>query len=111
MIELREVLKARADWAGWGWHDCDDGSVELENWSPAGENIIVTLDGKDIVREMGRYSAGFDVDEHVELWVDSRGKNGVPGSIRELVKDAEAIDKMLQELADALAEVEDDDDA
>ena len=51
------------------------------------------------------------MDEHVELWVDSRGKNGVPGSIRELVKDAEAIDKMLQELADALAEVEDDDDA
>ena len=36
---------------------------------------------------------------------------GVPSSIRELVEDAEDIDKMLEELADALAEVEDDDDS
>lgn len=98
MIELREVLKARADWAGWGWHDCDDGSVELENWSPAGENIIVTLDGKDIVREMGRYSAGFDVDEHVEPLVEIRGTRGVPDSITVLVQDALEIEKMLDDL-------------
>ena len=57
------------------------------------------------------YAAYFDVDEHVELWVNGRGKNGVPSRIRELVEDAEAIDKMLQELAAALAEVEDDDDS
>lgn len=98
MIELREVLKARADWAGWGWHDCDDGSVELENWSPAGENIIVTLDGKDIVRDMGRYSAGFDVDEHVEPLVEIRGTRGVPDSITVLVQDALEIEKMLDDL-------------
>lgn len=98
MIELKEVLKARADWAGWSWHECDDGSIELENWSPAGEDIIVTLPGKDIVREMSRYSADFDVDEHVEPLVEVRGTNGVPDSILVLVQDALEIEKMLDDL-------------
>ena len=58
-------------------------------------------------------SVYFDVDEHVEMWIEARrnGVRGVPSSIRELVEDAEDIDKMLEELADALAEVEDDDDS
>lgn len=99
MIELKEVLEARADWAGWGWHECDDGSIDLENWSPAGENIIVTLAGKDIVREMLRYSADFDVDEHVAPLVEIRGTRGVPESISVLVMDALEIEKMLDDLA------------
>jgi hypothetical protein len=48
----------------------------------------------------------FDHDEHAEMWVEGRGKNGVPGTIRQLLDDAEAIDKMLQDLAAALAETE-----
>lgn len=99
MIELKEVLEARADWAGWGWHECDDGSIELENWSPAGENIIVTLAGKDIVEEMTRYSEGFDVDEHVAPLVEIRGTRGVPDSILVLVEDAKEIEEMLDDLA------------
>lgn len=108
MIELKEVLEARADWAGWGWHECDDGSIELENWSPAGENIIVTLAGKDIVREMLRYSADFDVDEHVAPLVEIRGTRGVPDSILVLVEDAKEIEEMLDDLAGYFQSVEAD---
>ena len=36
------------------------------------------------------------------MWVDGRGKNGVPSTIRELLVDAEAIQKHLTETADAL---------
>ena len=103
----REVCE-RLDWSV---HEYEDGSVDLEKYSPAGEDFVFGASSENFIREVKKYAAYFDVDKHVELWVDSRGKNGVPGSIRELVKDAEAIDKMLQELADALAEVEDDDDA
>lgn len=55
-----------------------------------------------------KYAADFDPDEHIEMWVMARhnGAKGVP-SIRELVHDAEDIDKMLQELAAALQEAED----
>jgi len=102
VIELKEVLEAGADWAGWGWHECDDGSIELENWSPAGENLIVTLKGKDIVREMTRYSADFDVDEHVAPLVEIKGTRGVPDSILVLVEDAKEIEEMLDTLAGRL---------
>lgn len=49
------------------------------------------------------YANDFDADEHAAMWIEARGKvNGVPDSIRELIKDAEAIKEMLNELADAL---------
>ena len=49
----------------------------------------------------------FDIDEHVETWIGAKknGTAGVPSAVT-LVRDATAIDKMLEELADALAEVE-----
>ena len=52
-------------------------------------------------------AADFDPDEHIEMWIEAR-KNGVRGvpSTRELLHDAEDIDKMLQELASALREAE-----
>ena len=95
----------------WTVHECKDGSVELEKYSPAGEDFVFGVSSDRFVEEVKEYAAYFDVDEHVELWVDGRGKHGVPFRVRELVEDAEAIDKMLQELAAALAEVEDDEDA
>ena len=49
MPDLKAALKRRAEKLEWNWKDCDDGSVELETWSPAGEDIIVELPGEDIV--------------------------------------------------------------
>lgn len=83
-----------------------DGRVELQKYSPAGEdfNICVGVEGfPDAVAE---YAAEFDIDEHIGMWIEAKrsGTSGVP-SARELVHDAEDIDKMLQELAIALAEI------
>ena len=94
----------------WSVHEYKDGSVDVAKQSPAGEDFSFGVSSENFVEEVKMYAAYFDVDEHVELWVNGRGKNGVPSRIRERVEDAEAIDKMLQELAAALAEVEDDDD-
>ena len=107
MVELKEILKAKADQLGWGWHEYDDGSIELENWSPAGEDIVVTLAGKDIAEEMVKYSSDFDVDEHVEPLVAIRGTRGVPSSISVIVTDALEIEKMLDELACGVVLAED----
>lgn len=89
----------------WHFHRCSDGSVELESWSPAGENIVVDIEGKDIPAEVAEYAEDFDPDEHAEMWVEGRGKRGVPSSIRELIDDANDIKEMLKTLADALATV------
>lgn len=52
---------------------------------------------------INEYADDFDPDEHIEMWIEAR-KNGVAGvpTTRELVHDAEAIQKMLKELAEAL---------
>ena len=80
-----------------------DGRVELEKYSPAGEDFLVCLDVENFPKAVREYAAGFDIDEHIEMWIEARhnGVSGVP-STRELVEDAEAIDAMLKELAEAL---------
>lgn len=73
---------------------------EIEFYSPAGEDVIVTIfhDGTDksFADAFSSYSADFDPDEHAEMWVEGRGKNGVPSSIRELIEDADAISDILR---------------
>ena len=100
----REVCENR----DWSVTVFDAGTVELEKYSPAGEDFIVAVDAENFVENVKKYAADFDPDEHIEMWVMARhnGAKGVP-SIRELVHDAEDIDKMLQELAAALQEAED----
>lgn len=80
--------------------------VSFYKYSPAGEDFgfdIYFEDITDIPDEVGKFYNSFDIDEHIEMWIEARrnGTSGVP-STRTLVKDAEDIDKMLDELSDAL---------
>lgn len=82
----------------------NDGRVEIETTSPAGEDFIICVDVENFAESVAEYAANFDIDEHIEMWIEARnnGVRGVP-STRELVHDAEDIDAILQELADALS--------
>ena len=91
-----------------GWHCNERNYVELEKYSPAGEDfsMIIDFDMSDPVDsfldKLKEYSEHFEVDEHVEMWLPSRGKGGCPGSISELVEDAESIKDMIVELWEIL---------
>lgn len=89
----------------------DDGRVEIEKYSPAGEEFSVCVDIEDFPQSVQWFADVFDQDEHIEMWIGARqsGVSGVP-STRELVEDAAAIAEMLQELADALCNVDDEGD-
>lgn len=91
------------------WRVTSDGygNIELEKYSPAGEDFIITVGEEGFLDNVKAYSASFDKDEHIEMWIEARrsGTRGVP-SARELVEDAQAIDDMLRELACALFEAE-----
>ena len=80
--------------------------IELEQYSPAGEDFIFSVSADNFVDDIKEYAANFDPDEHIEMWVTAKYNGGkdIP-SIRELVEDADAIDKMLQELAIAMCEL------
>jgi len=91
---------------GWRCIKDEDGTLELNQTSPTGEDFWFSIDGVDIPVEVAEYADDFDVNEHVGMYVETRGMQGVPRSIRTLVEDAEAIQKMLDELAEALVTVQ-----
>lgn len=104
---MNDIYRAICEKLDWSVTDTGDGNIELEKYSPAGEDFSITVGAEGFVDNVKAYAASFDKDEHIEMWIKARssGTRGVP-STRELVKDAEAIDKMLQELAAALQEAE-----
>lgn len=78
--------------------------VEIRKYSPAGEDFSICIDKDgDFVGQIEDYADNFDVDEHVEMWVEAK-KNGVSGvpSISDLVDDAKDIRDMLYELVNAV---------
>lgn len=80
--------------------------AELEQYTPAGEDWIVTIwfSGTDssFADAFAEYASDFDVDEAVEIWIPNRGKNGVPASVSTLLEDAEWKQDTLEECAIAL---------
>ena len=98
MRAYKEYLKVIED-CGWKVNVMDS-EIEIENWSPAGEDLVEYLrKDLDIYEQFCDISLNFDVDEHVEMWIELRGTRGVPSSISELVKDAEEIEDMYSILA------------
>lgn len=91
-----------------GWHCEEKNYIELEKYSPAGEDFSMIIDFDidspvdSFLENLKEYSEDFDIDEHVEMWMPERGKGGCPGSISELVEDAEAIKDMIFELWEIL---------
>lgn len=95
-----------SDWS-FRFHEIRDESADFifEAWSPSGEDL--PLEGtvmfpdtaiERIIAFLDRNARTYDADEHVELWINERGKNGVPSTVRELVDDAEEIGRMYWEL-------------
>lgn len=101
------TILEKLDWAVSSY--TDDGRVELEKYSPAGEDFIICVEVKNFPAVVLEYWEDFDADDHVEELIEAK-RNGFRGVPRAsvLVKDAEAIDAMLKELADALMEAEEE---
>ncbi len=77
----------------------DKAGLLLEWWSPAGENICIETTRETLQADLVREYETFDVDEHVDLWAESRGKRGVPDSYAVLIRDAYAIRRELRALS------------
>lgn len=110
MLEKAEEL----DWRFTVYDEPNQGDrayVEMEKYSPAGEDFIMTIDfnkedqAETFLEDLRDYAEKFDIDDHVEMWLPSRGKGGCPATARELVEDAEAIAEMIKELYEKLDNV------
>ena len=82
---------------------------EVEFYSDAGEDVVETVfyngTSKDFIRAFREMAMIFDADEHAAMWVDLRGKSGVPDSIRVLIDDADSIKEFLLKVADELENI------
>ena len=95
-----ENLFAYIETLGWDVYCDGDGSVELYQFSPAGEDFGFTVSANNLIEDVKDYAESFDSEEHAAMWYDA-GQSGVRGvpSLHELVEDADAIQEMLNDLA------------
>lgn len=93
--------------------DDDGATIGLEWYSPAGEDFIFYVESDDFANSVAEYSAYFDKYEHLEMWIRAKidGRDKTIPSIRELIDDADAIERFLQNLAAALMDARDEDAA
>ena len=86
--------------------DCRKNCVELEMFTPEGEDMILTIwyDGTEegFIKAFNTYANEFDAEEHAETWIKCREKNGIPSSIKDLLEDAEWIKNTLMDVAEEL---------
>ena len=61
-----------------------------------------------IYKDIDNYYEGFDVDAETYVWLDQfgHGKRGAPYRMRAVLEDMEATEKMIEELLDAIKEME-----
>lgn len=79
----------------------------IEFWTDtAGQDIPVEIDYdgtvENLVDKFTAHAENYDVDDEVEIYVNMRGENGVPSSIRELLDDCQEAKDTLMEIANNL---------
>lgn len=104
---MNKKIKKCIESLGWSIYE-DEQGVDLRQCSPAGEDFGFYIGNKEnIIEEVIVYANNFDADEHSKMWIENRDTvSGVPQSVRELIQDADDIQDMLNELADALNTLE-----
>ena len=84
------------------------GYVLIEFWTDTvGQDIPYEYDrwdgtAEDLVKDFVRYAENYDVDEEVELYVNMRGRNGVPNTVRKLLDDCQEAKDTLMKIAEKL---------
>lgn len=77
-----------------------DSYIEIEQWSDLGEDLVEEIECKnteEFIEEFENIVENFDIDEHVELYMNSRGKHGVPDcTVQELLDDAKEIKQLYE---------------
>ena len=89
--------------------------IEINQYTNLGEDWWITLwyDGsdEDFIDQFETMVDNFDPDEEAEIFIDMRGKNGVPDSIRDILDDQvwklETLKTTLKELHEEFEEYED----
>lgn len=100
----QKILDALADNNWKPYIDTDDKSIDLEWYSPAGEDFMLSFsvkDDDDFLSQLFDAYMNFDTEQHA---IENYGMSGAPG-LRVLLDDADAIEGELQRLWFELSKV------
>ena len=102
----QKILDALADNNWKTYIDTEDNFIELEWYSPAGEDFLLSFafdvkDDDDFLSQLYDAYINFDTEQHA---VENYGTPGAPG-LRVLLDDADAIEDELKRLWCALSKV------
>ena len=101
----QKILDALSDNNWTPYTNTDDDSIDLEWYSPAGEDFLLSFDVKDdddFLSQLYDAYMDFDPEQHA---IENYGMRGAPG-LRSLLDDADAIEDELKRLWCALSKVE-----
>lgn len=113
---LEKIIDKLEDDTGatWSVYDCGGGSFEFSTYSPAGENVIISLNGLTLAKiasDAREAREAFDPEEHAaQILVAERSGTenerrfyaAAPDSLRDLLEDAEAIAGLYKALENEL---------
>ena len=101
--------------ATWNVYDCGGGgSFEISTYPPAGENVLISLDGStlaELANDARNAAEAFDAEEHAARILTAKRSGtenerrfyaDAPDSLRDLLEDAEEIAKLHKALFQAL---------
>ena len=107
MLTKNEVGKI-FDLTSWnpiiGCKTSEDGAdcLHITNVSPAFLPLSADIEfdgtGAGLIQALKVYQEQFSQDDYVLYWLDRRGTEGVPATIKELAEDAESVQRMYQNL-------------
>lgn len=95
---------------GWSYsidfdNDTNPIGLELETWSPAGEDFLIYLYGSnddEILHSLCEYAEDFDPEEHALFCVNMRGAPGIRTLLYDADKMAEELDALYEHLSKAV---------
>ncbi|MDE5726768.1 MAG: hypothetical protein K2H94_01410 [Duncaniella sp.] len=116
--DLTDAVVACAEAKGWHVeagiiYKEQKSEFEFGKYSPAGRDFSFSATMKcaninSLIEDIDNYYECFDVDSETYVWLDQfgHGKRGAPYRMRAVLEDMEATEKMIEELLDAIKEME-----
>ena len=104
---MNKKTKEIIEGLGWSIYE-GNGHYNISKYSNLGEDFSFSIfaeDEKHEIREILDFCYDFDYEDHASYYIENRGKNGIPSSIRALLDDAEEIAEDLEKLADELVKL------
>ena len=113
--DLTDAVVACAEAEGWkveaGINYKEQNTLfEFSKFSPGGRDFSFEVEMKcaninSLIENIDNYYEDFDVDYETYIWLDQwgHGKNGAPYRLRAVLEDSESIEKMIEELLEAIS--------